>query len=77
MNARRLARWITFGLVKNQHIGTKSKEVLYQELFSLYNTKEEFRGMDFDDKLNKTVQDIEKLEPADRKWLYRKLVDSF
>jgi hypothetical protein len=66
LEAREQARRISEGLDEPHHIGPKTREVLIQEIYSLFNTKEAFRKPDFDeqilarwDELAKLVGDVE------------------
>jgi len=47
MSAREIAEQITKGRQKPEHLGKKTPQVLAQEIFSILNTKEAFRGQDW------------------------------
>ena len=56
---REEAEDITAGRTPPHHIGTKSKEVLIQEIWSLDNTKEAFRKSGHDELRKSLVNDLQ------------------
>lgn len=64
---------------KGGHVGTKTPEVLVQELFSRVNTDPAFRNKNWSEIMLKTVTDLKNLGDAigsnERKWLFEKILE--
>ena len=59
-SARDTAKKITDGIKEPQHLGKYTAEMIDQEIFSLRNTKPNFRAGKWDDRFNKVKQEIMK-----------------
>lgn len=58
---REQAERISQGIEKPHHIGPKSREVLKQEIYSLLNTKRDFRKPDFDKQVLSRLGELSKI----------------